>query len=228
RQKRQLAKAAALLDEIRSQEVRSVLRSPEGEIFEVTKKTYVDSPPEVIARKVLGIASEVVAQHGARQKANSANTGRFEWMGIDVELTVPQLRAPQDVHGVISEMIHRLPRRNPRCVPNQEIDGRPAFARKPSQQFETETKYVPYEEDNTTRVRTYAEEHRVLVATTQEIEIDFGIEVDVLNDLKEMVGDLKTAIQVAIDLANAKGHEADTVLEDVIGKITQQLQSQLP
>ncbi|WP_013630022.1 hypothetical protein [Rubinisphaera brasiliensis] len=95
RQKRELAKAAALLEQIRSQEVREILRSPDGEVLEVTRKAYVDTPPEEIAKQVFAIAERVVAQHGARQKANSKNTGSFEWMGIKADLTVPQLRALQ-------------------------------------------------------------------------------------------------------------------------------------
>jgi hypothetical protein len=43
-----------------------------------------------------------------------------------------------------------------------------------------------------------------------------------------MVGDLKTAIQVAIDDANSKGQESDPVLDRVIEEIRLKLESQLP
>jgi hypothetical protein len=58
--------------------------------------------------------------------------------------------------------------------------------------------------------------------------VDHGIPVSVIERLKEMVGDLKTAIQVAIDDANSKGQESDPVLDRVIEEIRLKLESQLP
>ncbi|MEY3457982.1 MAG: hypothetical protein RL215_1139 [Planctomycetota bacterium] len=228
RQKHEMAKAVAFLEKIRAQEVRQVLRSPDGEVLEVTRDSYVDFPPEVIARQVLAIAEQIVVQHGARQQANSRNTGRFAWCGIEADLTVPQLRALQDVCGLLSDLSNRLPRRNPRMMANTTVDNRPACARKPVQNVRRETRYQPYEEDSTTRVRTYETHVEVLVSTTQQVEIDFGLEIEVLERLKGLVGDLRIAVQVAIDDANAKGHGNDVLLERVIAGIRAQLESALP
>lgn len=228
RQKRELAKAATLLEKIRAQEVRLIKRSPQGEVLEESREAYVDFAPEQIARQVLDVVERVVSQHGARQRANSQNTGRFEWCGVDANLTVPQLRALQDVQGLLSDLVIRLPRRNPKLVTNRTVDGRPAFAHTAVEQFRTEVKYVPFEEDTTTRVRTYAEERKVLETTTQTVEIDYGIEIAILERLRELAGDLKTAIQVAIDEANAKGHETDPVLEGVIKGVRKVFDDLLP
>ena len=58
--------------------------------------------------------------------------------------------------------------------------------------------------------------------------MDHGIQIAVIEKLKEMVGDLKTAIQVAIDDANSKGQESDPVLDRVIEEIRLKLEGQLP
>lgn len=228
RQKHELAKAAALLEKIRAQEVRQVLCSSDGTVLEVTRDSYVDSPPEVIARQVIAIAERVVAQHGARQQANSRNTGRFAWYGIEADLTVPQLRALQDVCGLLYDLSNRLPRRNPRMVANTTVDNRPACARKPVQKFRRETVYKPYEEDSTTRVRTYETHLDILESTSQQVEIDFGLPIEVIDRLKELVSDLRIAVQVAIDDANAKGHQNDALLDNVIAGIRAKLESVIP
>lgn len=228
RQKHELAKAAAMLEKIRAQEVRQILRSPSGDVLEVTRESYVDFPPEAIARQVLEIAERVVAQHGARQQANSRNTGHFAWCGIEADLTVPQLRALQDACGLLSDLSTRLPRRNPKMVANTTVDNRPACARRPVENRRRKTRYVPYEEGSTTRVRTYETHVDVLVTTTQQVEIDFGLEIEVIERLKGLVGDLKIAVQVAIDDANSKGHQNDSVLERVIAGIREKLDSVLP
>lgn len=228
RQKRELSKAAALLEKIRAQEVRTLTKSPEGQTLEESRDSYVDVAPEEIARQVLDVVERVVAQHGARQQANSHNTGRFVWNGVAADLTVPQLRAVQDVAGLIAELVHRLPRRNPKVISNATVDGRPAFAHREVEHFRKETRYVPYEEDSTTRVRTYSEEFKVLDHKTQTLEIDYGLEVAVLERLKELSGDLKTAIQVAIDDANAKGQKNDPVLEKLIADVRQVFEKLIP
>jgi hypothetical protein len=228
RQKRELSKAASLLERIRAQEVRTLVKTPEGRTLEESRDSYVDIAPEEIARQVFDVVERVVAQHGARQQANSRNTGCFSWNGVNAELTVPQLRALQDVAGLIAELVHRLPRRNPKVVSNLTVDGRPAFAHREVEHFRREVRYVPYEEGNTTRVRTYEEEFQILDYKTQTVEIDFGFDVVLLERLKELSGDLKTAIQVAIDDANAKGQKEDPVLEKVISEVRQVFQNLLP
>jgi hypothetical protein len=84
---------------------------------------------------------------------------------------------------------------------------------------EYKTRSIPYEEDSSTRVRTYEEKYELLTHFTQTVEIDYGIDVRLLNNLAEMITDLGTAIQIAIDEANAKGHKPDKVLEKVIDDI---------
>ena len=228
RQKRELAKAAGLLEKLRAQEVRTVTKSPTRETLEETREAYVDFPPEVIARQVFEVVERVVTEHGSRQRANSRNTGHFAWCGVEADLTVPQLRALQDVHGLISDLVNRLPRRNPKFIPNTMVDGRPAFAHREVEIFRTETKYVPYEEDSSTRVRTYEQQVKILDHITQTVEIDYGLEVGLLERLRSLAGDLKTAIQVAIDDANAKGQENDPVLEAVIRGVRKVLDDALP
>lgn len=228
RQKRELAKAASLLEKLRAQEVRTVTKSPDGKVLEESRDTYVDFAPEQIAREVLDIVERVVAQHGARQQANSKNAGRFSWAGVEADLTVPQLRALQDVAGVIAETVNRLPRRNPKVIPNATVDGWPAFEHREVEHFRTETKYVPFEEDTTTRVRTYAEEHQVVDYKTQTVEVDYGLEVVAVERLRELAGDLRTSIQVAIDDANNKGHDNDPLLEEVIKGIREVFDKALP
>jgi hypothetical protein len=140
RQKRELAKASAWIDKLRAQEVRTITYSPNMEKIEEVRNTYVDYPQEEITKNVLDIIVEVVKQHGARQQANSHNTGHFNWHGVEADLTVPQLRALQNVYAVLTELVHKLPRRNPKIVPNTKIDDRPAFAHKQEKHEETKVR----------------------------------------------------------------------------------------
>ena len=84
---------------------------------------------------------------------------------------------------------------------------------------ETKTRYVPFEEQESTRVRTYEEKYEEVLYKTREVTIDYGLPVERVEALKTLVGDLGVAIQVAIDDANAKPRKDDPVLNDVIGKI---------
>ncbi|QSJ15324.1 hypothetical protein JYQ62_26225 [Nostoc sp. UHCC 0702] len=228
KQKRELAKAISWIEKIRAQEVRHRNYNAQDELQDEIRETYVDYSPEEISLHVLEIVKDVVSQHGARQKANSNNTGNFNWYGISVELTVPQLRALQSAHTVLSELVRKLPRRNPKLIYNTTIDNRPAFAHVKQKHEEIQTRYVPYEEDSTTRVRTYEEQYKVISHYTQKVEIDYGLEVKLLNELGEMIDDLETAIQVAIDEANTKGRENDPIIEDVINRISQLIINKLP
>lgn len=228
KQKRELAKAISWIEKIRAQEVRHRNYNAQEELQDEIRETYVDYSPEEISLHVLEIVKDVVSQHGARQKANSNNTGNFTWHGISVELTVPQLRALQSAHTVLEELVRKLPRRNPKLIYNTTIDHRPAFAHAKKKHEETQTRYVPYEEDSTTRVRTYEENYKVITHYTQKVEIDYGLEIKLLNELGEMVDDLGTAIQVAIDEANTKGKENDPVIDDVINRISQVILTKLP
>lgn len=228
KQKRELAKALLWIEKIRAQEVRHLNYNEREELQVEVRETYVDYSPEEITQKVLEVVKDVVSQHGARQKSNSHNTGNFEWYGISVELTVPQLRALQSAYSVFQELVHKLPRRNPKLIYNTTVEGRPAFAHIKQKHEETETRYVPYEEDSTTRVRTYEQYYKVVTHYTQKIEIDYGLEIKLLNELNEMVDDLGTAIQIAIDEANTKGRENDPVVDNVIQRIGEILLAKLP
>lgn len=228
KQKRELEKAIAWIAKIRAQEVRQRVYSNTEELQEEIRETYVDYPPEEIARKVIAIVSEVVSQHGARQKANSENRGLFSWQGIDVELTVPQLRALQSAHVVFKELVNKLPRRNPKLVHNTSINGRPSFAHTKEKHERAEIRYVPYEEEASTRVRTYEEEHLVVTHYTQKVEIDYGLEIKQLTELAEMVEDLGTAIQIAIDEANTKGRSNDPIIDEIVARIGTILSEKLP
>lgn len=228
KQKRELAKALSWIEKLRAQEVRLLTYNAEEELQEEIRETYVDYSPEEITQKVLEIVKDVVSQHGARQKANSQNTGKFEWYGINVDLTVPQLRALQNAYTVLQELVRKLPRRNPKLIYNTTINNRPAFAHLKEEEEETKTRYVPYEEDSTTRVRTYEEKYNVVTQYTQKVEIDYGLEIKLLNELNEMIDDLGTAIQIAIDDANTKGRENDPVIDDVINRIGEILLAKLP
>ena len=228
KQKRELAKALSWIEKIRAQEVRNLYYNDQEELQQENRETYVDYTPEEITQKVLEIVKDVVSQHGARQKANSQNTGNFNWYGISVQLTVPQLRALQSAHAVLRELVLKLPRRNPKLMYNTTVENRPAFAHIKQKHEQTKTRYVPYEEDSTTRVRTYEEEYQVVTHYTQKVEIDYGLEIKLLNELNEVVDDLGTAIQLAIDEANTKGRENDPVVDDVIQRIAEVLLAKLP
>jgi predicted house-cleaning noncanonical NTP pyrophosphatase (MazG superfamily) len=228
KQKRELEKAIAWIEKIRAQEVRQRVYNAQDELQEEIRETYVDYPPEEIAQKVVEIVATVVSQHGARQKANADNRGTFSWCGIEVELTVPQLRALQSAHIVFNELVKKLPRRNPKLVHNTVIDRRPSFAHSKHKHEKTETRYLPYEETNSTKVRTYEEKYQVVTHYTQKVEIDYGLEIKQLNELSEMVDDLGTAIQIAIDEANTKGRENDLIIDELIARIGQVLIQQLP
>ncbi|MBF0290001.1 MAG: hypothetical protein HQM14_19465 [SAR324 cluster bacterium] len=228
KQKRALVKAMSWIDKIRAHEVRHITYSAEEQALQEERESYVDYSPEEVVKKITEIIGNVVSEHGARQKSNSRNKGHFAWSGIEAELTVPQLRALQSAHTVFNELVCKLPRRNPRLIPNTTLDGRPAFAHMRKKHEETQSKYVPYEEDHTTRVRTYEEKYQVTTHFTQKIEIDYGLEAATLNTLEEMVEDFGTAIQVAIDQANAKGRENDPLIDQIIRDINQTFVAKLP
>jgi hypothetical protein len=227
KQKRELAKATALIQKLRAQEVRTVTTSPDGQVLNQVKETYVDFTPEEIFSKVLGIVTEVVSQHGSRQKANAKNTGKFRFGIVEADLTVPQLRALQEAHTIMSELVRQLPKQNSRLITNTVIDGRPAFAHLLQKVIETKTRNVPYEEKESTRIRTYQQSYEEHTHSTQKFEIDFGLSVKKLQKLEELVLDFGTSIQVAIDEANAKGHDRDPLVEDVIQKICGQFSAVL-
>jgi hypothetical protein len=227
RQKRELAKAVVWMEKLRAQEVRTVQYGPDGEKLNEVRETYVEFPPEEVTAKVLEIVAVVVAQHAGRQNANSRNTGHFAWSDVTADLTVPQLRTLQQAHCVLSDLVNKLPRRNPKLIPNTSVDGRPAFAHQLEEHFETKSRWVPYEEDKTTRVRSYEEQYQVLKSKSQVVEIDFGLEMRQVEKLRELVVDLGTAIQVAIDEANSRGHQPDPTMERVIADIRRVLLAQL-
>lgn len=228
KQKREMAKAAAWLQKMRAMETRKATFDAQRNKLNEVRENYVDFAPEEIAANVLDIVVAVVGQHGARQQANSRNTGRFDWQGVQADLSVPQLRALQEAHAVLKELANALPRRNPRLVPNATVDGRPAFEHPDKPLYERKVRFVPYEEDKSTRVRTYEEHYEELVQITQTVEIDFGIDHRQLDRFQAMVVDLGTAIQVAIDEANTKGSQPDPALEGVIAGIRQKLRDALP
>jgi predicted house-cleaning noncanonical NTP pyrophosphatase (MazG superfamily) len=228
KQKRELEKAIAWIEKIRAQEVRQRIYNEQDELQEEIRETYVDYSPEEIAQKVIEIVATVVSQHGARQKANAENRGIFSWCDIEIELTVPQLRALQSAHIVFNELVKKLPRRNPKLVHNTEIDRRPSFAHSKKKHEKIATRYLPYEETASTKVRTYEEKYPVVTHYTQKVEIDYGLEIKQLTELSEMVDDLGTAIQIAIDEANTKGRNNDPVIDDLIARIGEVLIQKLP
>lgn len=216
------------MEKLRAQEVRKITYDPSNQKLTEERIAYVDFPPEELAEKVLDIIVEVVGQHGSRQRANSRNTGCFLWKGVTAELTVPQLRTLQEAHSVLNELVQKLPRRNSHTVPNTLVDGRPAFQHPLEKHFVKKSRSKPYEEESTTRVRTYEESYEELEKSTRIIEVDYGLEPKAIESLKELVVDLGTSIQVAIDEANAKGSETDPILNGVIEGIRQVFHSQIP
>jgi hypothetical protein len=228
KQKRELEKAIGWIEKIRAQEVRQRIYNDRDELEEEIRETYVDYPPEEIASKVIEIVRTVVSQHGSRQKANAENRGTFSWNGIEIELTVPQLRALQSAHIVFNELVKKLPRRNPKLIHNTSIDSRPTFAHSKKKHEKTEVRYIPYEEDASNKIRTYEEKYQVITHYTQKVEIDYGLEIKQLTELTEMVADLGTAIQIAIDEANTKGRDNDPVIDDLIARIGEVLMQKLP
>ncbi|MBQ4079204.1 MAG: hypothetical protein IIU43_06675 [Thermoguttaceae bacterium] len=219
KQKRELAKANELINQIRAQEKRLQRFTPDGKLQTEERESYLLATPQEIANKVLTIVVEVVSQHGARQVANSANKGKFAFMGIEAELTVPQLRALQDAAVTLRNLVDKLPMENKRYIPNEKIDGLPAFATPLVENKEKRSRVVPYEEKDSTRIRTYQEDYEEVVSQTREVTVDYGLPVAKITALREMVGDLDAAIQVAIDEANAKPHANDPVLNDVVAKV---------
>ncbi len=227
KQKRELAKANALVDQLRAQEKRNQRFSADGTLQTEERESYLVSTPQEIAGKVLALVAEIVRQHGARQQANGVNKGVFEFNGIRAELTVPQLRALQEASSTLRHLVEKLPTENRKQIPNAEIDGRPAFATPLVPFKETKTRSVPYEEKESTRIRTYQEEYEEILYQTREVTIDYGLPVERISTLQEMITDLETAIQVAIDEANAQGRGGDPVLNEVIEKIVETFQKEI-
>lgn len=226
KQKRELAKAASLLEKLRAQEVRKILFAADGvQRIEETKESFVDFAPETIFAEVMASVVKVVHEHGMRQQANSSNRGKFSFEGIEATLTVPQLRALQDVVPLLAELTQRLPRRNPKLIPNTTVDGRPAFEQRKMPVIKVETKYVPFTQKDTDRVRTYEEKHEVVEYYTQIVDVDFGLPIETVTKLQQLVADLSTAIQCAIDDANTRGQSPDPVLDDLIENIKQKFDS---
>ncbi len=216
KQRRELEKANSLIKTLRAQEKRNQRYDVDGQLVQEERETYLVDAPEAIADQVLKIVVEVVRQHGARQRANGSNTGHFEFCGIEAELTVPQLRALLDVVGTLAMLAERLPVENKRFVPNSTVDGRPAFCSPFTEVKERRSRFVPYEEKDSTRVRTYEEFFDVVLYKTREVVIDYGFPLKRVEAIKSLVADLQTAIQAAIDDANSKSAAADPVLNKVI------------
>lgn len=219
KQKRALIKARAWIGRLRAEEVRVVKRSADGAVLTTERTSYVDFTPEEVVSNVTSIVCDVVRQHGARQRANATNTGRFRWHGVVADLTVPQLRALQEANVVLGELCAKLPRKNPHLVANDILDGRPAFKHAPVVHEERRTRYVPFEDVNSTRVRTYEESYTEVVGSEQRIVVDFGLDARQLTAAREMVDDLGTAIQCAIDEANTRGRTEDPVLAGVVDAV---------
>lgn len=226
KQKRLLEKARALISQIRSEEVREQRFTPDDKLETEERIAYLTAAPTTLASQVVEIVADVIRQHGARQKSNSVSTGRFEFRGVEADLTVPQLRALQDALVTISALVDRLPSENLRRVPNGEIDGFPAFFSPIEKRYETRVRQVPFEETESTRIRTYEETYRELIYQTRTVTIDRGLPTETIARLKEMVADLATAIQVAIDEANGKGRDKDELLNDVAARVLAAFEAQ--
>jgi len=129
---------------------------------------------------------------------------------------------------IFSELVRKLPRRNPKLVYNVSIDNRPAFAHIKQKHEKIETRYTPYEEEASNRIRTYEEKYQVISHYTQKVEIDYGVEIKKLTELNELVDELGTAIQIAIDEANTKGRSNDPLIDNLIQRIGSVLLEKLP
>ena len=215
KQKRQIAKANELIGKIRAEEVREQRFDPEGVLEMETRTSYLVAPPAEIAAQVLAIIEDVVKQHGARQKANSTARGRFEFCGVEADLTVPQLRTLQDAAETLARLVEALPRQNMRRIPNGEFEGRPAFITPLEKHYQTKTETVPYEHTEVTRILTYERPVEILQNQTRTITIDYGLPIATVDELQSMLDDLKTAIQIAIDQANGQNRSEDETLNDV-------------
>lgn len=219
KQKRELAKANALINEIRAQEVRVQRFDPEGKLQTEERTAFVDNAPEIIAAKVFDILQTVVDQHGARQQANSVNKGRFSFRGIQADFTVPQLRTLQDSLETLTALVNKLPIQNRKKIPNGEIDGHPAFLSPIEDHKSDKIRYLPYEEADTTRVRTYEERYEIVDYQTRTVEIDYGLTYQQKAALTDLVSDFGTAIQIAIDEANGLPQKDDKELNRVMHDI---------
>ena len=107
KQKRQLAKANALIGTIRAQETRTQRFDADAKLETEERTAYIVDAPENIASQVVEIIADVVRQHGARQRANSVSKGRFEFCGIEADLTVPQLRALQEAQTTLAALVDK-------------------------------------------------------------------------------------------------------------------------
>ena len=224
KQKRALAKANELIQSLRAQEVIIQRLSPNGALETEERSAYMVRKPEEIAQKVLEIVETVVQEHGARQKANSSNRGRFEFAGIQADLTVPQLRTLQDATTTLASLISKLPQENLAIVPNGEYHGSPAFLAPLEEHKDEKIRYVPFEDSDSTRVRTYEEKYEELQYSTRKVTIDRGLKAEKILQLKDLLEDLQLAIQVAIDEANTKPHDEDAELKRVIAGIKEKFQ----
>lgn len=227
KQKRELAKINELISQIRAQEKRVQRLTPDGQLETQERETYVILTPQEIAGKVLALVQSVVQQHGARQQANGVNKGLFEFMGISAELTVPQLRALQEGANALRSLVENLPMENLRVRPNCELDGKPAYAAPASPVKETKKRWVPYVTKDSERPLSYEEEYEEVLYQRRVVTIDHGLAAPKILALKEAIGDLETAIQTAIDEANAKPHCEDKILGEVIAKIVETFQKQI-
>ena len=216
------------MEKLRAQEVRTVTFGPNDEIINEVRDAYVDHPPEEIANKVLDIVGEVVGQHAARQRANSRNTGRFSWQGVAIDLTVPQLRTLQEAYVVLTELVNKLPRRNPKLIPNTTVEGRPAFAHQKEELSKRKAAGCRLKRRALLASVVTRKIIRCSSTSLQVLRIDYGMDVQHLEKVKEPVLDLGTAIQVAIDDANSKGHEPDPAMEGVIESIKRVILASLP
>lgn len=219
KQKRELAKAAELIAQLRAQEKRTQRFTPDGKLETEERESYLVDEPKNIAAKVLTIVESVVRQHGARQRANGVNTGLFSFRGIEAELTVPQLRALLEAAKTIRDLVERLPIENKKLIPNCEIEGRPAFATPLKPIREKKERWVPYQVKDSQQPLSYCEKYEETIYQTRELTIDHGLPMSSIVELKEMIADLDLAIQVAIDEANAKTHQEDELLNTTISQI---------